>query len=68
MVELCKSADIGVGAAIADNNQEEKGYWADLVNMIKINVTPRSKKRKTAINPGFPWRSNQLRYWHLLPA
>ena len=35
IVELCKRAEIGVGADIAFNNQEEKGNWADLENNIK---------------------------------
>ena len=36
IVELCKRLDIGVGAGIAQINQEEKGNWADFVdNAIK---------------------------------
>mgnify|MGYP001818976082 CR=1 FL=1 len=35
IVELCKRAEIGVGADIAFNNQEEKGNWADLEKNIK---------------------------------
>ena len=31
----CKRAEIGVGADIAFNNQEEKGNWADLEKNIK---------------------------------
>ena len=34
MVELCKRAEIGVGADIAFNNQEENGNWADLEKKI----------------------------------
>ena len=30
IVELCDVAEIGVGADVAFNNQEEKGNWADL--------------------------------------
>ena len=34
IVELCKRAEIGVGADIAFNNQEQKGDWADLEKII----------------------------------
>jgi len=30
IVELCESADIGVGAGIAFNDHVENGNWADL--------------------------------------
>ena len=36
IVELCSKEEIGVGAIIAFNNQEKKGYWADLENIIII--------------------------------
>lgn len=43
IVELCDNAEIGVGADIEFNNQELKGNWADLVNIIDNNI----KKIKT---------------------
>ena len=34
IVELCKRAEIGVGADIAFNNQSEKGNWTDFEKKI----------------------------------
>ena len=38
IVELCNKADIGVGADVAFNNQEENGNWADLEYKIENRV------------------------------
>ena len=42
IVELCKRAEMGVGADIAQINQEEKGNWADFVD----NAIKKDKKGK----------------------
>ena len=56
IVELCNRAEIGVGADIAFNNQEEKGNWADLEKNIKtkdkeIQQCKDSPPQKTWLTP-----------------
>lgn len=60
IVELCKRAEIGVGADIAFNNQEKNGNWADfekkIIWRIKIREVKKLKNGQRCNVKKGPWK------------